>query len=157
MKKHIIFFIVVIMAGCESFVSYQQIINPVTLLDNIEVNVEHSSGALYELKVHNNSDKQIQLLWDESTYVSTKGNASRLIRGQTRRIHSGQSQPAAPIPPKASLNEFFVPESFASTDYPVWVNPQPGNPSNPANIYFMFQIGDEKVTWHGQVKFVKLQ
>lgn len=68
-------------------------------------------GGSFTFSVSNLSEHTIFLVWDESTYVDTRGVASGLSSGDTRLIEVGQSRPPATIPAGARIEETGVPNN----------------------------------------------
>ena len=143
---------VVTLSGCTTWRA------TVTHMDNvpgIDASVEHRQGTLWQVKAKNTSNQPAKLVWDESSYVSTSGESSRLVRGKTRVIHSGQTQPPSPIPPNATITELFVPEMHISSSGASFYTPAPSDPSQEAQIYLMFEVNGRKTPWTARVRFEK--
>lgn len=54
------------------------------------------------IRLANNSNSIIQLIWDKSAFILTNGQSHRIVPGQTRKIHAELSVPPAVIPPHTS-------------------------------------------------------
>lgn len=54
------------------------------------------------IRLANNSNLIIQLIWDKSAFILTNGQSHRIVPGNTRKIHSELSVPPAMIPPHTS-------------------------------------------------------
>jgi hypothetical protein len=114
-------------------------------------------GRVWNITAENNTDEMIKFLIDESSYVTTEGRTERLIRGNTRRIHSDLSQLAIPIPPKAKFQESMIMESdIALTDFQLSYYPVTAtNPEAGGKFYFVFEINGQRKTVICDVKFIK--
>ena len=121
-------------------------------VQGLAVSVEPSGNVFWTVAVQNNSGSAAQLVWDESVYVNTDGQATRLIRGNTRKLFSGQSQPNTPIPSGAAITEMCVPEAHVELAGSVWT-PKAGNPVNDARIVLTFRIGARTETWEATVSY----
>ena len=97
-KFTLVLLLLTIVAGCATMgPSYTQKISQVKLVPNLSVQVSYIGGVFWQAEIKNNSDATAKLIWDESAYVNSNGKASRLIRGETRKLHSAQAQPASPV------------------------------------------------------------
>jgi len=153
--------IIFLVPGCISIhTSYRQKFTVTQGIKEIQVSIDEvrltSPGTIffdvypfYEVTVINDSNSPVRLLWDDSTYVGPEGQASRLIRGQTRKIHSGLAQPASVVPTHAMLRETFIPEAY--TDLFVGIKP---DPNRNARINLVFEVEGQKKMCEIQVRFV---
>lgn len=147
-----------VLTGCavDNGPQYLQRIEEVTPVPGLVVRVEHVQTVFWGVGVRNDTEEVVRLVWDESAYVTSTGTSSRLIRGSTRRIDSGQTQPASPVPPHAAVSEVFTAEQWI--DYVSFdVTPQPADPTAKARIYLVFDMGGRKVGWEGEISFVAVQ
>ena len=63
------------------------------------------------IRLTNNTDQPMLLVWNKSAMVDENGNSHRLIPGETRNIHKAQSVPETMIPPHTSYADLAgVPE-----------------------------------------------
>lgn len=63
------------------------------------------------IRITNNTDQPMLLIWNRSAMVDVDGNSHRLIPGETRNIHKAQSVPETMIPPHTSYADLAgVPE-----------------------------------------------
>jgi len=67
----------------------------------------------WRVVVRNDSDENIQLIWDESSFVTPDGESGgRLVRGETRKIDTDKAQPPSPIAPHSTLREIVLIDKF---------------------------------------------
>jgi hypothetical protein len=151
MMKAMISLLALTIAGCGT--TYKTVITRDSSLAGIDVGLT-KDGNFWTVTAKNNTNRPTSLVWDESSYVSTTGQSSRLVRGQTRLIHSGQMQPPSPIPPGATITEYCIPEAqvqYAGSLY----TPPLGNPENPARMYLVFDVNGQRQPWSATIRFVK--
>jgi hypothetical protein len=75
-------------------------------IDGLEIAATPYGSAGWRVKVKNDTDATVTVVWDESSFVSRGGSSGgRLIRGNTRRIDVAKAQPSTPVPPNASAME----------------------------------------------------
>lgn len=141
-----------LITSCATTGGYTQNISEAKAVPSLSVTVTYLGGVFWEAKVKNNSAETVKLIWDESAYVNSVGKSTRLIRGQTRKLHSAQIQPASPIPPGALLTESFTAEALASYASS-YVQPPLENPDGIARIYLSFEASGETYTWEGAISF----
>jgi hypothetical protein len=73
-------------------------------IDGVLILAKPFAGAGWTIGIKNETDASISILWDESTFVANGGSSQgRLIRGETRRMDVGRSQPPTPLAPKADM------------------------------------------------------
>jgi len=155
-KFSIFMILLTIIAGCATMgPSYNQEISQIKSVPQLSVVVSYIGGVFWQAKIANNSDATVKLIWDESAYVNSKGKSTRLIRGQTRKLHSAQAQPSSPIPPGALLVESFTGEALAQFAGS-YIIPKPENPSAKGRMYLSFEIDGNKYTWEGSVAFIQV-
>lgn len=164
MNKILLLTLMLFLSGCMTLTpTYKQEFSAITPLSEMAVDITPARKLypwdlrFWNIEIRNNSNRNIIFLIDESSYVSTSGNAERLIRGQARRIHSDISQPIISIPPQSKLTETFFLEKDASLDDNIlsYAPIAPLDPSKPAKFYLVFEIDKEKKTWVTNVKFIK--
>jgi len=157
------------MSGCATTAVYKQEVPKIPLyrqefeiassVSGITINII-ATGWWWSVDVKNDTDETIKFLIDESSFVTTKGRAERLIRGQTRKIHSDTPQPSIPIPPEARYQGMLTLESWTSlsSGYKL-MHPLPtvGNFNALAKFYLVFEIDGEKKTWITNVKFIEIK
>jgi len=128
-------------------------VKPVREVPGLDVSVAPSGNVGWQVNVRNTGSSSTKLVWDESTYVSTSGKTlGRLLRGQTKKIHSDRAQPPTPIPPGSTLSEWCVPEDHA--DVVGWGNPKVDNPEAAGRLILVFEFdGGQKKRWEGSVSY----
>jgi hypothetical protein len=159
MKKICIILLLFFTSACVTLLPiYKQEFRTLNSLPEIKIAIEtKAKGKLWELDIKNNSKETIKFLINDSSYVATTGVANRLIRGQTRRIHSDQAQPAIPIPPNARFHDFLTLEGFVNMSdfdfsyYPLVV----GDPNSKGKFYLVFEINGKKKNYIIEVNFIK--
>lgn len=81
--------------------------------DELAITVKPSGAAGWTIRVHNDGDKLVRIIWDDSTFVTSTGeSAGRLIRAKTKKIDVEKSHAPSPVPPGAGLTEDVVVEKF---------------------------------------------
>lgn len=170
MKKVILLLPILLLAGCVTIPQQSQqkshyrqefaVISSVPGIDVVLVPV----GSAWTTTISNNTDKMVKFIIDESTYVKTDGTSQRLIRGQTRTMHSDSTQPSLMIPPGAKFNDILIPENLAELvntpwlTVPSWMrSPIPANADAKAKLYFVFEIEGIKQIWICEDRFIKLE
>jgi len=66
----------------------------------------------YMIRITNNTEEPLLLIWSKSAFVDVNGNSHRLMPGETRRIHAAQAIPETMIPPHASYAPMAVAEGY---------------------------------------------
>lgn len=83
----------------------------------IDIAAEPLGAEGWKLHMNNGSDQVASIVWDESSFVTSSGEAvGRLIPGETKRIDLTKSHPPTPLPPHASVNESVFIEKFIDTE-----------------------------------------
>ncbi len=159
MKRfHIAFVILFSMApflgGCVVGQQWNVTVESTSRIAGLDIEVSRAGNDFWRVSAKNNTRYPVSLIWDESSYISTTGNSSRLVRGKTRVIHSGQAQPASPIPPDSLLNEVFIREGLVGRTNAFYATPV-GNPDNAARIYLMFDVNGKRIPWTASARFSK--
>lgn len=78
----------------------------------LTIGLEATGLAAWKLTARNDTDDPMQLVWDESSFVTGSGKSwGRLIAGTTRRGDVEKAHPPAPIAPHARMSETAIPES----------------------------------------------
>jgi hypothetical protein len=78
----------------------------------LTIGLEATGLAAWKLTARNDTDDPMQLVWDESSFVTGAGKSwGRLIAGTTRRGDVEKAHPPAPIAPHATMSETAIPES----------------------------------------------
>jgi len=84
----------------------------------------------------------------------TDGRSSRLIRGETRRIHTAQEQPPSPVAPGARVAEWALPEILIP--YAGSAGVKPLDPSAKGRLILSLNVAGTRKTWSGDVHFEPL-
>lgn len=134
---------------------YRQEYSLVNPFPEVTINITSLRNG-WDFEITNNTENIIIFLIDESSYVTTDGQAERLVRGHTRVMHSDSAQPPLPIPPKASFKDSLFPEKIMSYgELAPYVSLKPVNPEALAKFYLVFEIDGKKKTVVYNVKFVE--
>jgi len=173
MKKVILIMCALLLSGCTTMPIIpklppmpKQEFTTLTAIPGIVVDIV-AVNALWRFEITNKTDKTIKFLLDDSSYVSTEGKVLRLVRGQTKVMHSDTIQPNFPIPPNAKFDEILIPESAASyggllgSPYAFYglgvYGLKVGNFDSKGKFYLVFEIDGQKKTWISEVKFTKIE
>ena len=117
-------------------------------IDDVTVSVVPSSLA-WEVHISNSTENTISVLWDESTFVMSTGQSmGRLIRGETRRIDSGKTQPPSPIATHAVLVENVL---FEGATEIIQYAALSSEKLVGGHLYITIETADGKKTWSGDV------
>lgn len=123
-------------------------LNVVAGLDGVEVSIEPSGVAAWNLTIRNARATAVSVVWDESSYVAGGISAGRLIRGETRKIDVAKQQPNSPIAPNTALKEWVVPEKLAPMlDGDATLNPE----AERGTLHLVFASDAGKETWSGAI------
>jgi hypothetical protein len=88
-----------------------------TAIDGLAIAARPYGAAGWTVNVKNDTDAMASIVWDESAFVSPRGQSGgRLIRGDTRRVDLAKSQPATPIPPGAATEEVVFIEKIVEVE-----------------------------------------
>jgi hypothetical protein len=134
----------------------------------IAINGIPYGAAGWTLRITNNTDASLSILWDESSFVTAKGESGgRLIKGDTRKIDTAKSQPASPLAPHASLVQVVFIEKLVDAEEVEAKNADFVSPrvaalleeTRSANahailggkLYLVLQMADGRKTWVGHV------
>ncbi len=142
----------VFVAACAP--TYTTEITSTAAVPGLEVAIEDAGGMAWQVVAKNQSGQPAKLLWDDSAYVYTTGESSRLVRGKTRVIDSGRSQPPSPIPAGATLREFFLDEDAAGHGTS-FGHKRPSVEGKPARIVLVFEVGGSRQTYEASVAFLR--
>jgi hypothetical protein len=61
------------------------------------------------LTIQNKLESTIKIIWDEVSFVSPAGSASRVVHSGVKIIDRNSSQPPTIIPPKANITDNIIP------------------------------------------------
>ena len=117
-------------------------------IDGVTIEARPFGAKGWMIGLKNETPDTVRIVWDESTYVNPAGaSLGRLIRGETRLMHSGQAQPSTPVAPGATVIEWCLPEGQISKY-------SPDNPSSGmGRIVLTVDTVQGKKTWEGAVWF----
>lgn len=133
-----------------------QVVTVLRPISGVPVSVTYLGGALYHLEVSNALTTMINLVWDESAYVDTKGESIRILHIQkkndlTRDPPAQQASP--PIAPDSRFQADFMGESWLDAARR-GVTPLPRDGNRKARLYLAFSIKGKRVEWQGEIAFV---
>lgn len=148
-----------LLAGCAGLpdsVHYRPVVTEQKSIPLVAVTVSHRADGIYQVQVHNSLPGTVSLQWNNSAYLNTGGDTTRLIHiPDLDRIPD--DTPAEQLPSRiargARLKTYFVGESWI--DYARrGVMPRPRDVESKAKIYLSFNINGKRVYWTGDVTFV---
>jgi hypothetical protein len=95
----------------------KQVVTAEKTIDSVKIDVTPTGAIAWTLSISNESEDPASIVWDESTFVMPTGEASgRLIRGETRKLDTGNAQPASPLPPRSKVVETVLPEQLIGVE-----------------------------------------
>ncbi len=142
-------------ASQPSAAEYTQIITVLKPIEGMPITITYQGNAVYRVLVKNTRPGVVNLMWDQSAYVTTQGESIRLLHlpGWGRTLHEPPAQQAeSPIAPGAELDADFTGETwleFSRSGNP----PQPKDSSKKARLFLSFKIKGKRVAWHGEIAF----
>lgn len=148
-----------LLIGCTALhkaAEYEQIVTVARPVKSVPVTVSYQGGAFYRVQVSNTLPTAINLVWDESAYVTTTRESIRILH-----IRDKNSLPQ--YPPAQQASSLIPPDSKFQADFTgeEWLDcarrgctPQPRNGLKNARIYLAFNIKGKQVRWQGEVAFV---
>ena len=135
---------------------YRQQVTVLKPVEGVPVLVSYQGGAIYRVQVNNTLPRVVNLVWDESAYVNTRGESIRLIylprRSDLARDPPAQ-QAALPIAPGTQLQAEFIGESWLDSARR-GATPLPKDGLKKARLYLTFNIKGKHVLWRGEVTFI---
>lgn len=145
-----------LLGGCVS-PKYEPVVALLKPIDNVRVYVSFKADAIYRVQVVNELPDEISLVWNESVYVNTAGDATRLIHIATPedidKTPTPEQKPSL-IAGRGRLQTDFVGESWI--DYSRrGVIPRPRDSDKKAKIYLSFHIKGKQEYWRAEVGFVQ--
>jgi hypothetical protein len=147
-----------LLAGCVS-VKYSPVVTAQKTIPGVAVKVSYKADGIYQVQVVSNLRGKISLLWNNSAYRNTAGDAVRLIQ-ITDPEHFPDAIPKQQAPSLiargVNFKTYFVGETwldFARRG----VSPRPKDSEGKAGIYLAFSIKGKKVYWKGEVNFVPVK
>lgn len=147
----------------------EHVVKPEVTLDGIEIAAVPTGATGWTIRVRNNSDEAISILWDESSFVGSSGEATRMLRGNVRRIDTAKSQPNSPVPTNARATTTVYLERFIEleeTDAEMTGRFVPVSEERAleklrdalsdelvgGRLHLVIETSDGKVTWTGKVE-----
>src|SRR5271169_2422851 len=128
-------------------------------IKNVPITVSYQGGVFYRVQVNNTLPTAINLMWDESTYVTTTGESVRILHLPDNN-DLPQYPPAQQAPSSISSNSKFQAD-FTGED---WLDcarrnctPHPKNSVKNASLYLTFNIKGKRVRWQGEISFAPLK
>ena len=145
------------LTGCETLhqPDRDQTITVSNPIKNVPITVSYQGGVFYRLEINNTLPTAINLLWDESTYVTTSGESIRILHliDKNNLPKSVPAQQASSLIPSNSKFE----SDFTGDE---WLDcarrncsPHPKNSIKKAGISLAFKIKGKRVRWQGEVTF----
>ena len=149
---------VAIFAGCATPDAEQWAIDmtPVRPVPGLQVRVSHDVGYWLTVDVANASGRMARLVWDDSSIVSSDGQASRAIRGETRKIATATNQPSIPIPSGASVKAGFISERYVGQAALTRIRPPPGKSDPRIRVVLAFDIDGQRSYFEAEGRFRKI-
>lgn len=151
-----------LLVGCATFhkkdkeAEYEQVITVFRPVKSVPIIVSYQGGAFYRVQVNNTLPTAINLVWDESAYVTTTGGAVRILHIQNKNDlprYPPAQQASSSIPPKSQLQADFTGEDWLDCARR-GCTPQPKEGLKNARIYLAFNIKGKRVRWQGEIAFV---
>ena len=135
---------------------FEQVITVLKPIGKVPISVSYQGGAFYHVEVNNTLPNVINLVWDESAYVNTKGESVRMLhilkKSDLPRDPPAQ-QASSPIAPNSQLQADFIGESWLDAARR-GATPQPKDRFRKARIHLAFNINGKRVKWQGEVTFI---
>jgi hypothetical protein len=148
---------VALLAGCETLpkIGHEQTVTAVKPIKNVPIIVSYQGGVFYHVQVNNNLPTAINLVWDESTYVTTTGESVRLLHLQSKSDlpqYAPAQQVSSPISPNSQFQADFTGDDWLDCARRNCA-PQPKNSVKNASLYLTFNIKGKRVRWQGEISF----
>lgn len=134
---------------------YEQIVTVFRPVKSVPIIVSYQGGAFYRVQVNNTLSTAINLVWDESAYVTTARESVRILRIQNKNDlpqYPPAQQASSHIPPKSQFQADFTGESWLDCARRN-CTPQPKDGLKNARIYLTFSINGKRVRWQGEITF----
>lgn len=146
-----------LLAGCATLpdTAHQQTVTVSGPIKNIAIIVSYQGGVFYRVQVNNTLPAPINLLWDESTYVTTTGESVRILHLPNKDDlpkYPPAQQASSPIPPNSQFQADFTGDDWLDCARRN-CTPQPKNSFKNAAIYLAFKIKGKRVRWQGEIAF----
>jgi len=151
-----------LLIGCATFLKaehkaeHEQVVTVFRPVKNVPIIVSYQGGAFYRVQVNNTLPTAINLVWDESAYVTTTGESVRILHLQNKNDlprYPPAQQASSPIPPNSQFQADFTGEDWLDCARR-GCTPQPKDGLKNARIYLAFNIKGKRVRWQGEVAFV---
>ena len=145
------------LTGCANLhqPDHEQTITVSNPIKNVPITVSYQGGVFYRLELSNTLPTAINLLWDESSYVTTTGESIRLLH-LTGRSDLPKTVPALQAATSIPSNSKFEADFTADE----WLDcarrnctPHPKNSVNKAAISLAFKIKGKRARWQGEIAF----
>ena len=145
------------LTGCETMrqPDHEQTITVSNPIKNVPITVSYQRGVFYRLEINKTLPSTINLLWDESTYITTTGESVRILH-LTDKNDLPKSVPAQQASTSIPSNSKFEAD-FTGDE---WLEcarrnctPHPKNSVKKASISLAFKIKGKRVRWQGEVAF----
>ena len=151
-----------LLIGCATFqkaehaAEYEQIVTVSRPVKGVRVIVSYQGGALYRVQVTNTLPTAINLVWDESAYVTTTRESVRLLHIQNKNDlprYPPAQQASSPILPDSQFQADFTAEEWLDCAKRGCA-PEPKEGLKNARIYLAFSIKGKRVRWQGEIAFI---
>jgi hypothetical protein len=148
---------IALLTGCKTLQKseHEPIIAVASPVKNVPIIVSYQGSAFYHVQVNNTLPNTINLLWDESTYVTTTGKSVRILHLQSKHdipTYPPAQQAPSPISPNSQFQADFTGEDWLDCARRN-CTPQPQNSLKNAEIYLTFNIKGKRVRWQGEISF----
>lgn len=149
--------LVTLLTGCATLrqPDHDQTITVSNPIKDVPITVSYQGGVFYRLEISNTLPSTINLLWDESAYVTTTGESVRILH-LTDKNDLPKSVPAQQASTSIPSNSKFEAD-FTGDE---WLDcarrnctPHPKNSVKKAGISLAFKIKGKRVRWQGEVTF----
>lgn len=134
---------------------YVQVVTVLKPIEGVPVLVSYQGNAVYRVQAGNTLPGVVNLLWDESAYVTTRGESVRILHlpGAGRSLREPPAQQAeSPIAPGSQLTADFTGENWLEFSRS-GAAPQPKDGSKKARLFLTFNIKGKRVEWRGEIAF----
>lgn len=117
----------------------------------LSVTVDVKTPGEFHIAAHNDSDDNLQLIWDESSFVGSSGKSfGRLLPDTTRKIDMDRPQPALPLPPHSvGTSTVIARDALPTSDTAVGAPPV----ENSGRLFIAIQTRSGKAMWQTDVSF----
>jgi hypothetical protein len=152
---------VALLSGCETLnkKDHEQTVTVTRSIKNVPIIVSYQGGVFYRVHINNNLSHAINLVWDESTYVTTTGESIRTLHLNSQYNlpqYAPAQQASSSIPPNSQFEADFTGDDWLDCAKRN-CTPHPKNSVNNAWIYLTFNIKGKRIRWQGEVTFSPLK